>query len=97
MLQPLRERFQATAGSISRSLDALKKHEQGEDHPQNRPNSRSPDPLKNKSLHDRLSWIFEDLVSFGRRENNGFDLRSRELAVNDELSALLLENQTLGN
>ncbi len=96
MLQPLRERFQATAGSISRSLDALKKHEQGEDHPQNRPNSRSPDPLKNKSLHDRLSWIFEDLVSFGRRENNGFDLRSRELAVNDELSALLLENRTLG-
>ena len=96
MLQPLRERFQATAGSISRSLDALEKHEQGEDHPQNRPDSRSPDPLKNNSLHDRLSWIFEDLVSFGRRENNGFDLRSRELAVNDKLSALLLENQTLG-
>ena len=96
MLQPLRERFQATAGSISRSLDALEKHEQEEDHPHDRPDSRSLDPLKNRPLHDRLSWIFEDLVSFGRRENNGFDLRSQELAVDDELSALLLESQTLG-
>lgn len=74
MLQPLRERFEAVAGSISRSLGAL----------------------KNSPLHDRLSWVFEDLISFGRRENNGFDLRSRELAVDNELSALLLENQTLG-
>jgi len=74
MLQPLRERFEATAGSISRSLDAL----------------------ENSPLHDRLSSVFEDLVSFGRRENNGFDLRSQELGVEDELSALLLENQTLG-
>lgn len=54
------------------------------------------DPLKSSPLHDRLSGIFEDLVSFGGRENNVFDLRSRELAVNDELSALLLKNQTLG-
>ena len=74
MLQPLRERFEAAAGSISRSLDAL----------------------ENRLLHNRLSPVFEDLISFGRRENNGFDLRSRELAVDDELSALLLENQTLG-
>ncbi|MYF48321.1 MAG: HAMP domain-containing protein, partial [Candidatus Dadabacteria bacterium] len=79
MLQPLRERFEAAAGSTSRSLDALEKYEQG-----------------GGDLHDQLSGIFEDLVSFGRRENNGFDLRSRELAVDDELSALLLENQALG-
>ncbi len=88
MLQPLRERFEATAGSISRALDALEKQEQEE--------NRSLNGLEKKPLHDRLSWIFEDLVSFGRRENNGFDLRSRELAVDNELSALLLENQTLG-
>lgn len=79
MLQPLRERFEAAAGSTSRSLDALEKYEQ-----------------EGGDLHDQLSGIFEDLVSFGRRENNGFDLRSRELAVDDELSALLLENQALG-
>ena len=79
MLQPLRERFEAAAGSTSRSLDALEKYEQ-----------------EGGNLHDQLSGIFEDLVSFGRRENNGFDLRSRELAVDDELSALLLENQALG-
>ena len=79
MLQPLRERFEAAAGSTNRSLDALEKYEQ-----------------EGGNLHDQLSGIFEDLVSFGRRENNGFDLRSQELAVDDELSALLLENQALG-
>ncbi len=79
MLQPLRERFEAAAGSTSRSLDALEKYEQ-----------------EGGDLHGQLSGIFEDLISFGRRENNGFDLRSRELAVDDELSALLLENQALG-
>ena len=79
MLQPLRERFEAAAGSTSRSLDALEKYGQ-----------------EGGDLHDQLSGIFEDLVSFGRRENNGFDLRSRELAVDDELSALLLKNQALG-
>jgi len=79
MLQPLRERFEAAAGSISRSLDALEKYEQ-----------------EGGGLHDQLSWIFEDMISFGRRENNGFDLRSRELAVDNQLSALLLENQALG-
>ena len=79
LLEPLRERFEATAGSISRSLDALKKHEQDGDYP-----------------HDRLSRIFENLISFGRREDNGFDLRSRELAVDGKLSALLRENQVLG-
>ena len=87
MLQPLRERFEATADSISRSLDALEKHEQDEDY---------PNDSKNIPLHNRLAGVFEDLISFGRRENNGFDLRSRELAVDNELSALLLENQTLG-
>ena len=79
LLEPLRERFEATAGSISRSLDALKKHEQDGDYP-----------------HDRLSRIFENLISFGRREDNGFDLRGRELAVDGKLSALLRENQILG-
>ncbi len=79
LLEPLRERFEATAGSISRSLDALKKHEQDGDSP-----------------HDRLSRIFENLISFGRREDNGFDLRGRELAVDGKLSALLRENQILG-
>ena len=79
LLEPLRERFEATAGSISRSLDALKKHEQDGDYP-----------------HDRLSRIFENLISFGRREDNGFDLRGRELAVDGKLSALLRENQVLG-
>ena len=79
LLEPLRERFEATAGSISRSLDALKKHEQDGDYP-----------------HDRLSRIFENLISFGRREDNGFDLRGRELVVDGKLSALLRENQILG-
>ena len=79
LLEPLRERFEATAGSISRSLDALKKHEQDGDYP-----------------HDRLSRIFENLISFGRREDNGFDLRGRELVVDGKLSALLRENQVLG-
>jgi len=79
MLQPLRERFEAAAGSISRSLEALEKYKQD-----------------GGNLHDQLPRISEDLISFGRRENNGFDLRSRELAVDDELFALLLENQALG-
>ena len=99
LLEPLRERFEATAGSISRSLGAIKKHEQDEDHAHDSldSSSRSLDALKNSPLlHDRLSWIFEDLISFGRREDNGFDLRSRELAVDDKLSALLRENQILG-
>lgn len=74
MLEPLRERFEATAGSVSRSLDAL----------------------KDSPLHNRLYGVFEDLVSVGRREDNGFDLRSRELAVDAELSALLRKNQVLG-
>ena len=58
--------------------------------------SRSLDALKNSPVHDRLSGIFEDLISVGGGETNGFDLRSRELAVDDELSALLLKNQSLG-
>ncbi len=96
MLQPLRERFEATASGIGRSLDALEKHEQEEGLLRDRANIQSPDAPGSKSLHDRLSPIFEDLISFGRRENNGFNLRTRELALNDELSSLLLENQALG-
>ncbi len=74
LLEPLRERFKATAGSVSRSLDAL---------------GDSP-------IHGRLSWVFESLLSIGRREGNGFDLRSRELTVDEELSDLLNDNQILG-
>ena len=74
LLEPLRERFEATAGSVSRSLGAL----------------------ESSPVYDRLSGAFEDLLSVGRREGNGFDLRSRELAVDDELSALLNDNQILG-
>ena len=98
MLEPLRERFEASAGSVRRSLDALEKHEQEEGHSHHGPGSvsKSPDALENRSLHDRLSGVFEDLVSVGRREDNGFDLRSQELAVDAELSALLHKNQILG-
>ncbi len=74
LLEPLRERFENAAGSINRSLDAL----------------------KNTPFYDRLYGIFQDLILFGERENNGFDLRSRELAVDDELSTLLRKNQALG-
>ena len=74
LLEPLRERFKATAGSASRSLDALK---------------QTP-------VHDRLSSAFSDLFLIGRRENNGFDLRFRELTVNEELTDLLNDSQILG-
>ncbi len=74
LLEPLRERFENAAGSISRSLNAI------EDTP----------------FHDRLYGIFQTLISFGKRENNGFDLRGRELAVDNELSTLLNKNQVLG-
>lgn len=74
LLEPLRERFEATVGSAERSLDAL----------------------KNAPVHDRLSLAFFDLLSIGRRENNGFDLRYRELTVNEELADLLSDSQILG-
>ena len=74
LLEPLRERFEATAGRASRSLDALK---------------QTP-------VHDRLSSTFTDLLSIGRRENNGFDLRFRELTVDEELTDLLNDSQILG-
>lgn len=74
MLEPLRERFKATAGGASRSLDALK---------------QTP-------VHDRLSSAFSDLLLIGRRENNGFDLRFRELTVDEELTDLLNDSQILG-
>lgn len=74
LLEPLRERFEATVGSAERSLDAL----------------------KNTPVHDRLSLAFFDLLSIGRREDNGFDLRYRELTVNGELVDLLNDSQILG-
>ena len=74
LLEPLRERFKATAGGASRSLDALK---------------QTP-------VHDRLSSAFSDLFLIGRRENNGFDLRFRELTVDEELTDLLNDSQILG-
>ena len=74
LLEPLRERFEATVGSAERSLDAL----------------------KNTPVHERLSLAFIDLLSIGRRESNGFDLRYRELTVNEELVDLLNDSQILG-
>ena len=90
MLEPLRERFEATAGRIIRSLDAIEQYEQDGN------STRLPDILKNGTLEDQSSVIFKDLISFGRRDGNGFDLRSRELAIDNELSSLLSENQALG-
>ena len=74
LLEPLRERFEATAGSAERSLDAL----------------------RDTPVHNRLSSVFLDLLSVGRRENNGFDLRYRELTVDEELVDLLNDSQILG-
>ena len=74
LLEPLRERFEATSGSVSRSLEAL----------------------ENSLLYSRLSVAFEKLLSIGGSEGNGFDLRTRELEVSDELSDLLNDNQILG-
>ncbi len=74
LLEPLRERFEATVGSAERSLDAL----------------------KDTPVHGRLSSAFIDLLSVGRKEGNGFDLRYRELTVNEELADLLSDSQILG-
>ncbi len=74
LLEPLRERFEATVGSAERSLDAL----------------------RDTPVHNRLSSVFLDLLSVGRRENNGFDLRYRELTVDEELVDLLNDSQILG-
>ena len=74
LLEPLRERFEATVGSAERSLEAL----------------------KDTPVHGRLSSAFFDLLSVGRREDNGFDLRYRELTVNEELADLLSDSQILG-
>ena len=74
LLEPLRERFEATSRSVSRSLGAL----------------------EDSLLYSRLLLAFENLLSIGKGEGNGFDLRVRELELNDELSALLNDNQVLG-
>ena len=58
--------------------------------------SRSLDSLSKHSAHRELSESFLDLLSIGRREGNGFDLHGRELALEDELSYLLHDSQTLG-
>ncbi len=58
--------------------------------------SRSLDSLSKHPVHRELSESFLDLLSIGRREGNGFDLHDRELAVEDELSFLLHNSQTLG-
>ena len=95
MLEPLRERFETTAGRIIRSLDAIEQYEQKGNQPLRSTDSALSDVLKNRKLHDQNSLIFEDLISFGRRDGNGFDLRSREFAIDNELSSLLSENQAL--
>ncbi len=58
--------------------------------------SRSLDSLSKHPAHRELSESFLDLLSIGRREGNGFDLHGRELALEDELSYLLHDSQTLG-
>ena len=58
--------------------------------------SRSLESLSKHPAHREMSESFLDLLSIGRREGNGFDLHSRELAVEDELSHLLLDSQALG-
>lgn len=58
--------------------------------------SRSLDSLSKHPMHRKLSESFLDLLSIGRREGNGFDLHGRELALEDELSYLLHDSQTLG-
>ena len=95
MLEPLREQFETTAGSIIRSLNAIEQYEQKGNQPLRSTDSALSDVLKNRKLHDQNSLIFEDLISFGRRDGNGFDLRSREFAIDNELSSLLSENQAL--
>ena len=95
MLEPLREQFETTAGRIIRSLDAIEQYGQKGNQPLRSTDSALSDVLKNRKLHDQSSLIFKDLISFGRRDGNGFDLRSRELAIDNELSSLLSENQAL--
>ena len=58
--------------------------------------NRSLDSLSKHPAHRDLSESFLDLLSIGRREGNGFDLHGREIAVEDELSFLLHDSQTLG-
>jgi len=83
--------------AIRRFLKAIEEHEREGVHPRDRSDSvrRSLDVIENRLLHDRLSWIFEYLVFLGEREDNGFKLRGLELKVDNELSALLRENQIL--
>ncbi|MCY4261902.1 MAG: HAMP domain-containing protein [Candidatus Dadabacteria bacterium] len=98
MLEPLRERFEATSGSIIRSLAVIDEYEQQGNHALHSPDGENQlfDVLKNGTPYDYPSFIFEDLISFGRKEGNGFDLRSQELDIDNELSSLLSENQVLG-
>ena len=95
MLEPLREQFETTADSIIRSLNAIEQYGQKGNQPLRSTDSALSDVLKNRKLHDQSSLIFKDLISFGRRDGNGFDLRSREFAIDNELSSLLSENQAL--
>ena len=57
---------------------------------------RALDSLIQHPSHNELTNVFQDLLSVGRRLNNGFDLHGRELAIHEELSAILQHNQTLG-
>ena len=58
--------------------------------------NRSLDSLSKYPMHRELSESFLDLLAIGRREDNGFDLHGRELAVENELSLLLYDSQALG-
>lgn len=58
--------------------------------------NRSLEHLEGRPIHEDLSQAFSNLFSLGRRQNNGFDLHDRELAVNAELSYRLQHSQALG-
>lgn len=58
--------------------------------------NRSLRYLEGRPIHKGLSRAFSNLFSIGRRQDNGFDLHDRELAVEAELSFRLQHSQLLG-
>ena len=58
--------------------------------------NRSLEYLEGRPIHEDLSRAFSDLFSIGRRQDNGFDLHGRELAVETEMTFLLENSQALG-
>ena len=73
LLEPLRERFEASAGKIERGLSAL-----------------GPMPLRRK-----IEPALSRLVHLGLGEDQGFDLRARELVLAERETELLASNSNL--